>query len=109
MHPVSQFIYIDMETTLNRVARRVLALRGRTIPEARIDKELQGESRLSAVYGTCLIYIQVIRDLELLPRLLGQDWSGVFTQRFEGSVTIWPRTRLRVCLYICLHRLCVRY
>ncbi|KAH7343803.1 acyl transferase/acyl hydrolase/lysophospholipase [Rhizoctonia solani] len=37
---------------------------------------------------------KVIRDLELLPRLLGQDWSGVFTQKFEGSVTIWPRTRL---------------
>ncbi|CAE6523164.1 unnamed protein product [Rhizoctonia solani] len=38
---------------------------------------------------------KVIRDLELLPRLLGQDWSGVFIQRFEGSVTIWPRTRLK--------------
>ncbi|ELU45824.1 patatin-like phospholipase domain-containing protein [Rhizoctonia solani AG-1 IA] len=37
---------------------------------------------------------KVIRDLELLPRLLGQDWSGVFTQRFEGSVTIWPRTTI---------------
>ncbi|QRV87641.1 patatin-like phospholipase protein [Ceratobasidium sp. AG-Ba] len=38
---------------------------------------------------------KVIRDLELLPRLLGQDWSSVFTQKFEGSVTIWPRTRLK--------------
>ncbi|KAA1466398.1 patatin-domain-containing protein [Dentipellis sp. KUC8613] len=36
---------------------------------------------------------KVIRDLELLPQLLGQDWSSVFLQRFEGSVTIWPRTR----------------
>ncbi|KAJ1308648.1 hypothetical protein OPQ81_004342 [Rhizoctonia solani] len=43
---------------------------------------------------------KVIRDLELLPRLLGQDWSGVFTQRFEGSVTIWPRTRLKDWLNI---------
>jgi hypothetical protein len=25
---------------------------------------------------------KVIRDLELLPQLLGQDWSGVFLQRF---------------------------
>jgi hypothetical protein len=30
---------------------------------------------------------KLIRDLELLPPLLGQDWSSVFLQRFEGSVT----------------------
>jgi hypothetical protein len=30
---------------------------------------------------------KLIRDLELLPTLLGQDWSSVFLQRFEGSVT----------------------
>ncbi|KAG6861584.1 hypothetical protein C0995_014491 [Termitomyces sp. Mi166 len=30
---------------------------------------------------------KVIRDLELLPQLLGQDWSGVFLQKFEGAVT----------------------
>ncbi|KAF9057597.1 acyl transferase/acyl hydrolase/lysophospholipase [Panaeolus papilionaceus] len=37
---------------------------------------------------------KVIRDLELLPPLLGQDWSSVFLQRFDGAVTIWPRTRI---------------
>ncbi|KAM6495857.1 patatin-like phospholipase domain containing protein [Amanita muscaria] len=37
---------------------------------------------------------KIIRDLELLPQLLGQDWSSVFLQRFDGAVTIWPRTRL---------------
>ncbi|OAX43465.1 patatin-domain-containing protein [Rhizopogon vinicolor AM-OR11-026] len=37
---------------------------------------------------------KVIRDLELLPQLLGQDWSSVFVQRFDGAVTIWPRTRI---------------
>lgn len=36
---------------------------------------------------------KVIRDLELLPTLLGQDWSSVFLQRFDGAITIWPRTR----------------
>ncbi|KAF9009035.1 acyl transferase/acyl hydrolase/lysophospholipase [Cyathus striatus] len=36
---------------------------------------------------------KVIRDLELLPQLLGQDWSSVFLQRFDGVVTIWPKTR----------------
>ncbi|KAG8966091.1 hypothetical protein FRC03_012503 [Tulasnella sp. 419] len=38
---------------------------------------------------------KVIRDLELLPQLLGQDWSSVFLQRFDGAVTIWPRSRIR--------------
>ncbi|THV08518.1 patatin-domain-containing protein [Dendrothele bispora CBS 962.96] len=37
---------------------------------------------------------KVIRDLDLLPQILGQDWSSVFLQRFDGAVTIWPRTRL---------------
>ncbi|TFK23281.1 patatin-like phospholipase domain-containing protein [Coprinopsis marcescibilis] len=37
---------------------------------------------------------KVIRDLELLPQILGQDWSSVFLQRFDGAVTIWPRTRV---------------
>lgn len=37
---------------------------------------------------------KVIRDLDLLPELLGSDWSSVFLQRFDGAVTIWPRTRV---------------
>ncbi|EPQ59500.1 patatin-domain-containing protein [Gloeophyllum trabeum ATCC 11539] len=43
---------------------------------------------------------KVIRDLELLPQLLGQDWSSVFLQRFEGVVTIWPRTRVKDWFHI---------
>ncbi|KAF8529014.1 patatin-domain-containing protein [Hysterangium stoloniferum] len=35
-----------------------------------------------------------MRDLELLPTLLGQDWTSVFLQRYDGSVTIWPRTKV---------------
>jgi hypothetical protein len=30
---------------------------------------------------------QVIRDLDLLPEILGSDWSSVFLQRFDGAVT----------------------
>lgn len=30
---------------------------------------------------------KVIRDLELLPQITGQDWSSVFLQRFDGAVT----------------------
>lgn len=36
---------------------------------------------------------KIIRDLDLLPSLLGQDWSTVFLQQFGGAVTIWPKTR----------------
>lgn len=36
---------------------------------------------------------KIIRDLDLLPAILGTDWSGVFLQRFDGAVTIWPKTR----------------
>ncbi|KAI0771637.1 patatin-domain-containing protein [Trametes elegans] len=43
---------------------------------------------------------KLIRDLDLLPQLLGQDWSSVFLQRFEGSVTIWPRTRFMDWVHI---------
>ncbi|KAG7575453.1 hypothetical protein FFLO_00272 [Filobasidium floriforme] len=37
---------------------------------------------------------KVIRDLELMPQLLGSDWSSVFLQRFAGSVTILPKSRI---------------
>ncbi len=36
---------------------------------------------------------KILRDLDLLPAILGQDWSSVFLQRFGGAVTIWPKTR----------------
>jgi len=37
---------------------------------------------------------KVIRDLDLLPQILGQDWSSVFLQRFDGAVTLWPKSRV---------------
>lgn len=40
------------------------------------------------------VNFKIIRDLDLLPRLLGTDWSGVFLQRFGGAVTIYPRSRI---------------
>lgn len=36
---------------------------------------------------------KIIRDLDLLPSILGQDWSTIFLQQFGGAVTIWPKTR----------------
>ncbi|WPG97815.1 patatin-domain-containing protein [Acrodontium crateriforme] len=39
-------------------------------------------------------WLKVLRHLELLPRPLGQDWSEIWLQRFSGTITIWPRTKL---------------
>lgn len=39
-------------------------------------------------------WLTVLRHLELLPRPLGQDWSQIWLQRFSGTITIWPRTRI---------------
>ncbi|GAA5822287.1 hypothetical protein JCM11251_006289 [Rhodosporidiobolus azoricus] len=38
-------------------------------------------------------WFRIIRDLELLPEFGGQNWSAVFLQKFEGTVTIWPKSR----------------
>lgn len=39
-------------------------------------------------------WLKVLRHLELLPRPLGQDWSELWLQRFSGTITIWPRSRV---------------
>ena len=37
-------------------------------------------------------WLKVLRHLELLPRPLGQDWSEIWLQRFNGTITIWPKS-----------------
>ena len=44
--------------------------------------------------------LKILRHLELLPRPLGQDWSGIWLQQFSGTITIWPKTRLSDYFYI---------
>ena len=45
-------------------------------------------------------WLKILKHLELLPRPLGQDWSGIWLQRFEGTVTIWPKSVLSDYWYI---------
>lgn len=33
-------------------------------------------------------WLKVLRDLELLPRFMNQDWSWIWLQKFDGHVTI---------------------
>lgn len=37
-------------------------------------------------------FIKISKHLELLPRPLGQDWSGIWLQQFSGTITIWPKS-----------------
>ena len=45
-------------------------------------------------------FIKLSKHLELLPRPLGQDWSGIWLQRFSGTITIWPQSRISDFWYI---------
>ncbi|RUS33875.1 acyl transferase/acyl hydrolase/lysophospholipase, partial [Jimgerdemannia flammicorona] len=39
-------------------------------------------------------WMKVLRDLELLPKLMDQDWSWIWLQKFDGNVTIWPKSTI---------------
>ncbi len=39
-------------------------------------------------------WLQFIRDMELLPRLGGANFSNLWTQSFEGNITLLPKFRL---------------
>lgn len=39
-------------------------------------------------------WMQLIKDLDLLPKIFGTNVSNVFLQKFEGSVTIVPKATL---------------
>ena len=45
-------------------------------------------------------WLHLLQNLNLLPRVLGQDWTFVFLQKFGGTVTIVPYLRLRDYLHV---------
>ncbi|RUS17453.1 lipase 5 [Endogone sp. FLAS-F59071] len=45
-------------------------------------------------------WMKVLRDLELLPKLMDQDWSWIWLQKFDGNVTIWPKSTISDWFYI---------
>ncbi|ORY96362.1 acyl transferase/acyl hydrolase/lysophospholipase [Syncephalastrum racemosum] len=45
-------------------------------------------------------WLKVVRDLDLMPKLLNQDWSSIWLQKFDGTVTILPKTGILDWLYI---------
>ncbi|CDK29936.1 unnamed protein product [Kuraishia capsulata CBS 1993] len=45
-------------------------------------------------------WLKLIRDFDLLPRIMDQDWSNIWLQRFSGTVTLWPKIKLGDFRYI---------
>ena len=45
-------------------------------------------------------WLSFIRDMELLPRLMGANFSNLWTQSFEGNLTILPKIRFNNLLKI---------
>lgn len=45
-------------------------------------------------------WLKIIKNLDLLPHLLEQDWLNIWLQRFSGTITVWPRNRLKDFWYI---------
>lgn len=67
-----------------RGTEQVLLLRGGFVLSA-LERLIRLES---------LKWLEFIKLLDLLPRLMQQDWLNVFLQPFSGTVTIWPTIRL---------------
>ncbi|KAL7308885.1 hypothetical protein PS15m_011024 [Mucor circinelloides] len=44
-------------------------------------------------------WLKVLRSLKLLPNVHDQDWSSVWLQKFDGNVTILPKSDLSDWLY----------
>ncbi|KAL8653512.1 MAG: hypothetical protein Q9226_003820 [Calogaya cf. arnoldii] len=45
-------------------------------------------------------YLKILKHLELLPRFLGQDWSGIWLQPFSGTITLSPKSRITDFYYL---------
>jgi len=45
-------------------------------------------------------WLRLLRALDLLPKFLGADGSFLFLQRFNGTVTVLPRAKLRDYLHL---------
>lgn len=45
-------------------------------------------------------WLHIIRSLDLLPHFLEQNWLNIWLQKFSGTITIWPRNRLKDFWYI---------
>ncbi|ODV96101.1 hypothetical protein PACTADRAFT_49509 [Pachysolen tannophilus NRRL Y-2460] len=45
-------------------------------------------------------WLKLVKSMDLLPRIMNQDWSNIWLQRFSGTITLWPRVNLVDFYYI---------
>lgn len=45
-------------------------------------------------------WLKLVKDLNLLPRIMDQDWSNIWLQQFKGTVTLFPKMSLIDFWYI---------
>lgn len=70
----------------------------------RKGKGLRGGFLGSAIEGFLKLeikkWLKFLKGLALVPRLLDQDWSNVWLQRFSGTITLWPKMSFSDFWYI---------
>lgn len=95
---ISLFFFAPKGTVGRPVARRRI-LKGRylTLRGGFIATALEQLFKLEITQ-----WLQMIKTLDILPHFLEQDWLNIWLQRFTGSMTIWPRIRLKDFWYILL-------
>ncbi|KAH3661982.1 hypothetical protein OGAPHI_006161 [Ogataea philodendri] len=42
-----------------------------------------------------LKWLKMIKDFQILPNFLDSDWSSVFLQRFDGTITLFPKIKVK--------------
>lgn len=45
-------------------------------------------------------WLKLIKEFQLFPQLLQSDWSNLFLQKFDGTITLFPKIKLMDYLYI---------
>lgn len=87
---ISLFFFAPKGSVGRPVSRKKTGLRGGFIG-AGIENFIKLENKK---------WLKFIKSLDLLPHLMDQDWSNVWLQRFSGTVTLWPKIKLKDFWYI---------
>lgn len=87
---ISLFFFAPKGSVGRPVSRKKTGLRGGFIG-AGLENFIKLENKK---------WLKFIKSLDLLPHLMDQDWSNVWLQRFSGTVTLWPKIKLKDFYFI---------
>ena len=77
------------------VGKPIIRKRGKTFRGGFIPSYLENLIKLEIIK-----WLKLIHEFQLLPNLAESDWSNIFLQRFDGSVTLFPKIEIWDYLYI---------